>query len=178
VEPGEIVACLETEPSVAAAFVHSVVVAGLTELVGYVVPRSKDLKPKTLRTFLAQHLPHHMIPRWFVFLDALPIGRNGKIEERDLPAFTEETRALSEEPAAHSTERVLVAIWHQVLGTSSFGLHDSFFDVGGHSLLMAKVGALLERQIGMSISIADLYRFPTVSSLAEHIRRVSAAKPD
>ena len=88
-----------------------------------------------LRAFLGAKLPEYMVPGVFVPLLALPLNANGKVDRRALPAPDQNLRTGKEyvAPRTHATERQLAEIWQEVLGLSQIGIHDNFFDLGGHS---------------------------------------------
>jgi len=124
-----------------------------------------------LRRFLQTKLPDYMIPSAFVALDALPLSANGKVNRRALPA-PEATRqgSRAEYLAPQSEmERTLAALWQQALKIDEVGVNDNFFDLGGHSLLLAQVHGQLAAALGRQIPLIKLLEHPTISSLARHL---------
>jgi acyl-coenzyme A synthetase/AMP-(fatty) acid ligase/acyl carrier protein len=128
-------------------------------LVAYMVT-AEDVAPtpSELRSFLKQKLPDYMIPSAFVMLNALPLTPNGKVDRRALPDPSE-TRSASEESyevPRTPMESLIAEIWQEVLHVNRVGVHDNFFDLGGHSLLCLPVMTRLEKQIGVRITPRDL----------------------
>jgi hypothetical protein len=128
-----------------------------------------------LREFLAQRLPAQMVPSAFVWMRALPRLPSGKLDRRSLAPPEWERRALRPERVSPRTEleRTIAAAWREVLGIADVGMHDNFFDLGGHSLLMVKLQSRLRQTLSAAradgLSMVDLFRFPTVRSLAVHL---------
>ncbi|MEV5988090.1 amino acid adenylation domain-containing protein, partial [Streptomyces sp. NPDC052051] len=143
---------------------------GHTDLVAYLVPEPGTDRPTTseLRDALAGHLPDYMIPRNFVFLDALPLTPQGKLNHRALPDPTTERPDLAAEFVAPlpGTEELLAGIWSSVLGVDRIGRHDNFFDLGGDSIRSIQVLGLARTQ-GVGFELQDLFRSPTLAGLAE-----------
>jgi amino acid adenylation domain-containing protein len=175
IEPGEIEAALKACPSVREA----VVVAGddVVEgkrLIGYVVP-GRETNPTTteLRDFLKERLPEHMIPAVFVFLEQLPHTASGKLDRRALPApgSSRPTLAAPFVAPRNELEREIATIWREALRIERVGVNDNFFDLGGHSLLLIQVHASLLGKVEKEFSVIDLFRYPTVESLARHLGR-------
>ena len=167
IEPGEIEAVLRQAPGVGdCAVVAREDVPGDRRLVAYVVG---EAKAEALRDRLRQSLPEYMVPSAFVPLQALPLTPNGKLDRRALPAPelgpAEEKYVAPRRPL----EAALAEIWAEVLGCARVGVKENFFDLGGHSLLLVKVQARLREMLDRKIPIADLFRFPTVAALAEHL---------
>jgi natural product biosynthesis luciferase-like monooxygenase protein len=145
-------------------------VPGDKRLVGYVVPgRQTSTLEGDLKDALRVRLPEWMVPQHIVALDALPLNPNGKTDRKALPA-PELGQAASEfvEPES-DLEKVLAEVWQQVLRRPSVGTQDNFFDLGGHSLLTVQVQARLRERTGQVIPITDLFRFPTIRALADHL---------
>ena len=118
-----------------------------------------------------------MVPTQFVVLDALPLTPNGKVDRNALP--TPES-SLQPEPLAlprTQVEKAIAVIWQSVLGQEQVGLHDNFFDLGGHSLLMVRVHGQLQQQLAVEIPLVELFRYPTVNTLAAHLRSRSSEGP-
>jgi acyl carrier protein len=111
-----------------------------------------------------------MVPSQFVVLDALPLTPNGKVDRKALP---QPDGSLQPEPLAlprTEVEKAIAALWQSVLNLEQVGLHDNFFDLGGHSLLMVRVHGQIQQQLAIEIPLVELFRYPTVSLLAAHLR--------
>ncbi len=181
IEPGEIEALLEKCPGVRQA----VVVLredreGDKRLVAYLVAEATDpAAAAALRAALDAKLPDYMVPSAFVFLDAMPLTGNGKIDRKALLKLPPPNLASSATvPAAESAnemERLVARVWQQALGIPSVGLTDNFFDLGAHSLTVAEAHAKLQEALGREISLLDLFQYTTVSALAAHLGGEQAA---
>ncbi|MCJ2032615.1 AMP-binding protein, partial [Methylobacterium sp. J-068] len=156
IEPGEIAARLRAHPSVADAAIVAVPAPGGPRLVGYCVPREAPAEARgeargadraqggeaaieaTLRAHLAGQLPDHMVPARLVFLPALPVSPNGKLDRAALPVpdWSARPDGSPDQPDAPltPTEAALAAIWSEVLGVPDIARTDNFFERGGHSL--------------------------------------------
>src|SRR5258707_7393144 len=117
-----------------------------------------------------------MVPSAFVVLPALPLSPNGKVDVRALPAPERVRPELEAAYAAPKSEleRIIAAVWLEALAVEKVGIHDNFFDLGGHSLLLAKVHARLREVLERDLSLVDLFKNPTVSSLAAALSRPAA----
>src|SRR5262249_32399339 len=120
-----------------------------------------------LREHLSRHLPPHMLPATYTELAGLPLALGGKVDRAALPAPDMTRSALSGRYVAPRTpvERVLARIWGEVLGVDRVGAHDSFFGLGGHSLLVTQTVAKI-RAKGYDISVGELYGQATVAAAA------------
>ena len=172
IELGEIEALLREYPGVRDAVVVMCEDApGDKRLVGYL---SLALPPPTigeLRSFLQQKLPDYMIPGVFVFLATLPLTPNGKFDRRALPApdmTRPELESVFVAPKS-ALESTLAEIWRSILGIEQVGIHDNFFDLGGHSLLLAKVHGKLQAELGRDVAMIELFRHTTISALAKYL---------
>jgi acyl-coenzyme A synthetase/AMP-(fatty) acid ligase len=163
IELGEIETHLARHPDVAECVVTTDGEGTRAQLVAYVV--TPGLDPVRLRAHLAETLPAYMIPTRFVALDQLPLTANGKVDRRRLPAPSA-APAGTRTPPRTETERLVSAVWAEVLDGAGFGIDDDFFDVGGHSLLAIKVVARLRRQLASPVAVVDLFKHPTVRRLA------------
>lgn len=182
VEPGEVEVVLGSHPAVR----ETIVLAredtpGNKRLVAYIVP-AQDVSTPTvseLRYFLQEKLPDYMTPSAFVWLDALPLTQNGKVNRRALPAPDQARPELEKEYVCPRTalERVIVAQWAETLGIQKVGVEDNFFALGGHSLLATQVVARLREIFQIELPLRNLFESPTVAGIAERIRR-EAAQPD
>jgi acyl-CoA synthetase (AMP-forming)/AMP-acid ligase II len=200
IEPGEIEAVLQAHAAITAAAVvardagpgagqaigpggGSSVGSGEafhdTRLVAYLVTNQNPPPSHSeLRSFLHEKLPDYMVPALFVRLDALPLAPNGKVDRRALPV-PESWRPESEaEYVAPRTEmqRIIATIWQEILHVEQVGIHDNFFDLGGHSLLMTKVWHTLCTRLHKDLAMLDLFQYPTIHALATHLSQEHQAQ--
>ena len=134
--------------------------------------------PQELRSFLKERLPDYMVPAAFVLLDELPLTPNGKIDRSALPLPDSLRPELSDSFVAPRSEieRTIAAIWQSALNVPRVGVHDNFFDLGGHSLLLAQVHSKL-RESYPDVSLIDLFKYPTISALTSHLSANVQAQP-
>jgi amino acid adenylation domain-containing protein len=143
--------------------------AGETRLVAYVVPdEGARVEAGELRRFLGERLPEACVPSFVVPLERLPLTPNGKLDRRALPAPDVAAAGAAFAAPRSALEREIAEVWRQVLGLARVGRDDNFFDLGGHSLLLAQVHARL-RERGHTPALVDLLRHPTVAALARHL---------
>lgn len=143
---------------------------GDKHLVAYVSPYPEQTLTVTeLRGFLQEKLPQYMLPSTFVILPALPLLPNGKLDRRSLPAPETLRPELEVAYVMPQTEieQAIATIWQKALNVEKIGIHDNFFELGGHSLLMVKVHTQLHEIFKTDLLLLDLFRYPTISSLAE-----------
>jgi amino acid adenylation domain-containing protein/non-ribosomal peptide synthase protein (TIGR01720 family) len=168
IELGEVEAVLSRHPAVqqAVASVHRDA-SGDGRLVAYVVPASLDTS--TLRDFLREHLPEHMVPSLLMALDAFPLTPNGKVDRKALPTpEQQDTRRQYVAPRTR-TEEQLAGLFAQVLGLGRVGATDSFFELGGHSLLATQVVSRVHTALGVTLPLRALFESPTVEQLAHQV---------
>jgi amino acid adenylation domain-containing protein len=141
-------------------------------LVAYLVPAASGLDSQAIRAFLKERLPDYMIPAHFVFLESLPLLLNGKVNRGALPAPQQWSAAPQERYAAPSDsfERQLVEIWEALLATRPIGVNHNFFDLGGHSMLLARLLFQIERTFNRSLSMTTVFQNPTIAQLADLLR--------
>jgi amino acid adenylation domain-containing protein len=181
IELGEVEAALARHRGVAAGVVtvteHS---SDDRRLVAYVVAKI-DPAPSAdqLREFLRASLPEHMIPAAFVAMDRFPLTPSGKIDRKSLPPPGREHAAADEKAYVSprdETERILCRVWAETLQLDRIGIDDNFFDVGGHSLLGARLFARMGEELGQSLPLGVLFERPTVRRLAEVLRTPPAQR--
>ncbi|GAA4072031.1 amino acid adenylation domain-containing protein [Streptomyces shaanxiensis] len=164
VELGEVEAALGALPGVAQA----IVVAredrpGEKRLIGYLVPSGADLDTEAVRAQLAGRLPEYMVPAALVVLDALPLTVNGKVDHKALPA-PEFAASASREPRSPA-EELLIELFAEVLGRERVGVEDSFFALGGDSIMSMQLAARGTRR-GVVFSAQDVFENETPAAIA------------
>ena len=175
VEPGEIEACLLTFPGLReAAVVARQTAIGAKSLVAYVTGSPNAAEP--LREHIRSKLPDFMVPAAFIFLEALPLSPNGKVDRKRLPdpgpiASAEESYVAPHTPV----EEILAGIWAEILEVERPGASDNFFDLGGHSLLATQVVSRIRQAFAMELPLRSIFEHPTIASLAAVIATTASA---
>ncbi len=180
IELGEIEQTLAAHPGVdACAVLAREDVPGARRLVGYVVRRAgAQLVAPALREFLAQRLPEFMLPERIVFLEALPLTTNGKVDRAALPEPAADgvvaERGLDAPRSA--TETVLAGLWRELLGLDRIGIHENVFDLGARSLAAMKAVVRIREAFAVELPLGRLFERPTVAGLAEIIEGLAWAR--
>ena len=170
IELGEVEAVLGQDEAVrAAAAIAREDGSGEKRLVAYVVVGGDRAKAgERLRERLRAHLPDYMVPASLVFLDAMPLTENGKVDRAALPAPDASRPELTPfEPPRTEAERKLAGIWSSVLGIERVGLGDNFFELGGDSLMAARMMNRVQSAFGVSLQLRRLFEARTLTALAE-----------
>ncbi|MCA9916752.1 MAG: hypothetical protein KC445_02320, partial [Anaerolineales bacterium] len=173
IELGEIEALLNAQDGVREA----VVVAredtpGDKRLVAYVIMQTgQKLNAAALKDALRVDLPEFMVPATYVPMSSFPLTPNKKTDRQALPA---PDQVLIEPATAYTApsndlEQKIAEIWQQLLNVPQVGRNDNFFDLGGHSLLTVQAHRQLKEVVDKPISITDMFRFPTIRTLAEYL---------
>ena len=176
IELGEIEAVLARHPAVrqSAILIHEATPGrsvtgerGDKRLVAYVVPNPGQVPTSgELRRYLQECLPEYMVPSAFVILETLPLTPNGKVDRRALPApELAETYAAPSNPV----QEILAGIWAEVLGLDRVGIHDNFFEMGGHSLVATQLISRLRGALQVELPLRTVFEAPTVADLAKII---------
>jgi amino acid adenylation domain-containing protein len=173
IELGEIEAVLRQHPNVreVAVLAHEDA-AGDKRLVAYVVAERELMHThNSLRSFLEQKLPNYMIPSAFVNLESLPLTPHGKLDYKALqnPTNIHSELAVNYVAPTSEVEKTIAAIWQEVLRVEKVGIHDNFFDLGGHSLLMVQIHTKLQKIFDKDISIVELFKYSNISSLSKYL---------
>jgi amino acid adenylation domain-containing protein len=147
-------------------------IAGDTRLVAYVVTNQNQIiRTHELREFIKNKLPEYMVPNAFIFLDTMPLNPNGKIDRYALPSL-DKTKYFNEEFIApqDEVEKQLAIIWAKHLGHDLIGIHDNFFDLGGHSLLSVTLMLEIEEVFNYQFPLESLHKVNNISEMAQWIR--------
>jgi amino acid adenylation domain-containing protein len=150
-------------------------------LVAYVVPhRDRSALTSDLRRHLKSKLPEHMVPSSFVMLDDLPLTANGKVDRRNLPSAGQHKPEQDGPFTAPRTpvEKLLADIWTEVLKIERVGVHDNFFDLGGHSLLITQVASRIQQAFHVQLPLRVLFDAPTIPRLTAAIATAQITKED
>ena len=173
IEAGEIETAIEQHPAIR----ETCVIAQDTpdrgkRLIAYLVAQSGTAPTiGDLRAHLAISLPDYMTPSVFVFVEALPLNTNGKIDRTALPLPPTSRPELATSFTAPGNERetMIAAIWREILHLDRIGVRDNFFDLGGDSIMIVQVHQRLESELQREIAITTLFERPTISALAEFL---------
>ncbi|MFE3502651.1 amino acid adenylation domain-containing protein [Kitasatospora sp. NPDC059160] len=163
IELGEIEAALTRHPDVREA---AVVLRG-HRLAAYVAA-PESVTGDALAAYLGDTLPEYMLPSVWTRLERLPLASNGKVDRKLLPEPGPAALAGERTPAPPVTDvqRRLVRVWEETLGVSPIGIHDSFFALGGHSLVALNLAMRIRREFGRKLPVAELLAHNTVARLA------------
>ncbi|WP_272037598.1 non-ribosomal peptide synthetase [Paenibacillus sp. JJ-100] len=157
---------------------ESVVVAkqdnqGNSYLCAYYVPQEGS-ELGSIRESLLKSLPEYMVPSYFIPLEQMPLTLNGKIDKTAMPELDVSALPLaSYTPPENETEGRLVLIWEEELGLEQVGIHDNFFERGGHSLKATIMISRINKEWGVGVSVGEFFRHPTVQGLARLIQQGS-----
>ena len=178
IELGEVEAALRAQPGIEDVVVVAHGDAEGARLIAYVVGQAVSVSSvASLKQQLGLVLPDYMVPSLIMGLDRLPLNANGKVDRKALP--TPEA-AAGRQPYEVPSGRVaesLAAIWSEVLRLDRVGLHDNFFDLGGHSLMLVRVQKLLEERFQAGLQMVDLFKHPTIDGLARRIEEGAVSTP-
>ncbi|MBF8187051.1 amino acid adenylation domain-containing protein [Nonomuraea sp. K274] len=168
IELGEVENALGRHADVAMAVAAVSAQGDDVELVGYLVPRvhgAGNSLAAEVKALAVRELPTHYVPTRFVMIDKVPRTPNGKVDRRALaalrPAAPEHAQAAT---PTHGLEQVISGIWCELLGVPSVGVHENFFEIGGHSMLLARLHHRLQATFPWQGTVADLFQYPTVRS--------------
>lgn len=175
IEPGEIEAVLNAAAGVRHAVVGVDETASGKRLVAYVVAEGgASIEPARLRALLERQLPEAMIPTEFVFLDSLPLTTSGKLNRRALPVPDRTSSAAERAPTEPRTplEALVASIWIEVLRIERLSVHDSFFALGGHSLMATQVISRVREALGVDVPLMLFFTArPTVAAFVEALEQ-------
>ena len=152
---------------------------GEQRLVAYLVPDSQTaVTASALRALLSEKLPDYMIPSSFVVLDAMPLTPTGKVDRKALPAPSRARPELNTSFVAPRTlfEKELAQVWAEILTLDLVGIHDNFFDLGGHSLEATRVVSRIIKTFQVDVPLPALFAAPTVAEMAAMITEHQAKK--
>ncbi|MFC9789364.1 amino acid adenylation domain-containing protein [Rhodococcus sp. NPDC127528] len=168
IELGEIIAALADSEGVNQSAVVTDRDGSIARLIGYVVPfEGAVVDPAAVRAHVASSLPDYMVPSVVIVLDGpLPLTPNGKLDRKALPA--PDWSELTGDVAPRTPrERVIADLFAEILHLPAVGVHDNFFDLGGHSMASMQLVGRVRTELGAQLSIREVFDAPTVAELAE-----------
>ncbi len=181
IELEEIEVVLSTHPAVREAIVVArEIAADDVRLIAYVIgDAALATMTDELRRYLREKLPEYMVPAWFAVLNAFPLTANQKVDRKALPLPQQHLIGSQEKSIAPSTrlEQTIAQVWCDALKIPTVGIHDNFFDLGGHSLLIALVHRQLQERLQRSFPLVKLLEHPTISALANYLEHDQAQQP-
>ncbi len=181
IELGEIESCLDQHPDITQSAVIAWEFApGQKRLFAYFVPNTK-VPPdvKTIRAWLQQRLPDHMVPAMYMPLDSFPLNTNGKLDRKALPTPVAPSTYVSDynKPFEDEWSSKLATLWRQILQTSSISQTDNFFELGGDSLLAAQLSNHIEQTFNQPFPVANLFKAPTLKAMITLLKENTSYKP-
>ena len=189
IEPGEIEAALERLEGVGQAAVVVREIAGEARLVGYVTPQGETdsnthtadsttsvLEASVLRAGLSAELPEYMVPSAFVVLGSFPLSPSGKLDRRGLPA-PEITGVSEYEAPVTPDEALLCRLFGELTGAARVSVTESFFALGGHSLLVMRLVARVRAERGVELPLRSVFAHPSARALAVALSQVHTYDP-
>jgi amino acid adenylation domain-containing protein len=144
-------------------------------LAAYLVAEGDALDLTELRRHASERLPTYMLPGALMVLRSLPRLPSGKIDRHALPEPVEEAQSGKPGLPRTPSEEMLVGAWAEVLGVEAPGIHENFFDLGGHSLRATQLITRLRQLFEVELSVRDLFQRPTIAELGEHVDVVRLA---
>ena len=181
IEPGEIEAALERLEGVGQAAVVVREIAGEARLVGYVTPQGNTdstasvLEPSVLRAGLSAELPEYMVPSAFVVLGSFPLSPSGKLDRRGLPA-PEITGVSEYEAPVTPDEALLCRLFGELTGAARVSVTESFFALGGHSLLVMRLVARVRAERGVELPLRSVFAHPSARALAVALSQAGSTR--
>ncbi|HVI46051.1 MAG TPA: non-ribosomal peptide synthetase [Chitinophaga sp.] len=149
---------------------------GIKWLAGFVVPAQGQFDREAIALYLREQLPEYMVPA-LMELAEMPLTPNGKIDKKFLSDIAAgETVTVAYVAPRNETEEALAGIWRELLRVERVGVHDNFFDLGGHSLLVMRMAAAILETLRTELTVRTLFEHPTLESLAAFIITKQAAE--
>ncbi|BBH45228.1 non-ribosomal peptide synthetase [Pseudomonas sp. KU43P] len=175
IELGEIEARLMEQPAIHEAAVLAVD----NQLVAYLVHKANQPAPdrQHLSQALLAHLPDYMVPNHWLFLDAMPLSPNGKLDRKALPPLGEQPQQAEYLAPSTALQRQVAATWAELLKAERVGLADDFFALGGHSLLVARVVSRLRHELALEFPLHLLFDQPRLGDFCQSLANLQSTRP-
>lgn len=164
-------------PGIHECIVHNQTPDNKTELVAYVTLKTKTISASKIQEYLKNHFPDYMIPTKYIVVNQFPLTFNGKINRTAIPSITEYTNIADEigsSPLQNPIEEVIVELIKSLLNRDVINPESNFFNLGLHSLLLVELADKLNKTLNQTMSVVDLFTYPTVRSLAQFLTPLDA----
>jgi acyl-coenzyme A synthetase/AMP-(fatty) acid ligase/aryl carrier-like protein len=175
IEPSDVEIALNRHRSVQETVVVSQkIISGENRLVAFIRPFEKDgLNLDRIRSYAKNILPDYMVPEIFIPIGEIPLTPTGKVDRKALlseigASYKEENSGRIYVSPKNEMERKLVQVWRDILSADQISINDNFFEIGGHSLLLAKAHGRLLKE-GIQIELTDMFKYPTIRALAHYV---------
>ncbi len=177
IELGEIETVLKNQPEVKDVTVIAKHSGNENRIIAYIIPEnSGKFDESQIKLKLKNKLPDYMVPAALVSLEKFPLTSNGKIDRKSLPDPEQGQSGQTFVKPGSDLERKLASIWQEVLQVEQIGINDSFFDLGGHSLGIVQVQGKIKEIFGRDLNVVDMFKYPTIGSLAQFLSDKSSSK--
>ncbi len=180
IEPGEIESILQKYDGIIEAVCNVWKHSGTDKhLVAY-YRSSSVIDEEDLKKHLRIHLPDYMIPGYLIRLDSFPKTGSGKTDRQGFPLPNYRDTSVETRIIVHprtQLEQKIFEIWSEVLEREGFGIRDSFFNLGGHSILAASLIRKMNERLGTNWQLRDLFEVPTIEGLAGMIKTKTGDMP-
>ena len=184
IEAGEIEQILLSHPTIQNAIIVGTSIAKddfQQELVAYLLPKTGKKTPDVaiLRAFLGDKLPDYMIPSHFIILDNLPLTSSGKVNRKLLPHPNNDQTNTALDIGTNyvaprnNTEKQLATVWESILNKTNIGIHDDFFNLGGHSLKAIQLKYKIQKTLEQEIKLPSLFKYTTIEQQAIHLANLN-----
>ena len=133
----------------------------------------KNIGSNELKEFLLNKLPGYMVPSYFIKLEEIPLTVNGKVDKKALPEIsnTAADSTIQNEKPQDNNEKIILEIWKEILNIENIGVNDNFFDVGGHSLLIAELIDSMKKKANIDMEIIDMFRYSTIRAINNNFNK-------
>jgi acyl carrier protein len=149
---------------------------GYKQMVGYV---AGEVEGTELLSELRKKVPEYMVPSAIVVLERLPLTQNGKVDRRKLPLPEDDGNRRGEYAAPRNgIEQVLAGIWGDLLELKQIGIYDNFFEIGGHSLLITRMAAIIKKRYQLVLPVKTIFGCRNIAELAKYIELELYLKPN
>lgn len=179
ISPSEVDKLLQEHPSVkqVVTFARPHATLGEDVIAAVVLEETAAETEWEIRRFALQRLADFKVPSQIIIVNEIPKGPTGKIQRLNLYEKLASKLKVEFMPPTNHAEHVLVKIWREVLDVDQVGIHDNFFDLGGNSLLIAKVKTKIQEELDQDIPVIELFAYSTISTLAHYLFPSKGALP-